>query len=50
MITETEDNDGYRPLPCTLMRGSTSRGPFFLASNLPTDIAKRDQKNIQNPK
>ena len=25
------------------MRGGTSRGPFFLESDLPTDVAKRDQ-------
>ena len=29
-------------IPCTLMRGGTSRGPFFLASHLPRDPAKRD--------
>lgn len=30
-------------VPCVLMRGGTSRGPFFLASDLPTDIARRDE-------
>lgn len=29
-------------LPCTLMRGGTSRGPFFLAKDLPVDPAARD--------
>lgn len=29
-------------IPCTLMRGGTSRGPFFLASDLPADTAGRD--------
>lgn len=29
-------------IPCTLMRGGTSRGPFFLASHLPRDPHKRD--------
>lgn len=29
-------------IPCVLMRGGTSRGPFFLASDLPQDIAQRD--------
>jgi 2-methylaconitate cis-trans-isomerase PrpF len=29
-------------VPCVLMRGGTSRGPFFLASDLPTDPAARD--------
>ncbi len=30
-------------IPCTLMRGGTSKGPFFLASDLPTDVALRDR-------
>ncbi len=30
-------------IPCVLMRGGTSRGPFFLANHLPTDIALRDE-------
>lgn len=29
-------------IPCTLMRGGTSRGPFFLASHLPHDPRERD--------
>ena len=29
-------------IPCVLMRGGTSRGPFFLASDLPADTATRD--------
>ena len=31
-----------RSIPCLFMRGGTSRGPFFLESDLPTDIAQRD--------
>lgn len=31
------------PIPCYLMRGGTSRGPFFLASDLPADVATRDK-------
>ena len=31
-----------RRIPCVLMRGGTSRGPYFLASDLPSDPAKRD--------
>jgi hypothetical protein len=31
-----------RRIPCTLMRGGTSRGPFFLASDLPRDRQERD--------
>ncbi|MEL5879158.1 4-oxalomesaconate tautomerase [Cereibacter sphaeroides] len=30
-------------IPCVLMRGGTSRGPFFLASDLPADRAERDR-------
>jgi 4-oxalomesaconate tautomerase len=30
------------PIPCALMRGGTSKGPFFLASDLPADRALRD--------
>jgi 4-oxalomesaconate tautomerase len=29
-------------IPCYFMRGGTSRGPFFLASDLPADIPTRD--------
>jgi 4-oxalomesaconate tautomerase len=30
-------------IPCIFMRGGTSRGPFFKASDLPEDIATRDR-------
>ena len=30
------------PIPCVLMRGGTSKGPFFLASDLPSDPVQRD--------
>ena len=30
-------------ISCTLMRGGTSKGPFFLASDLPADIPTRDR-------
>ncbi|CAN7357445.1 4-oxalomesaconate tautomerase [Pseudoduganella sp. LjRoot289] len=30
-------------IPCMLIRGGTSKGPFFLASDLPADPALRDQ-------
>ncbi len=30
-------------IPCTLMRGGTSRGPYFLAGELPADDATRDR-------
>jgi 2-methylaconitate cis-trans-isomerase PrpF len=29
-------------IPCVLMRGGTSRGPYFLASDLPAELATRD--------
>jgi 2-methylaconitate cis-trans-isomerase PrpF len=29
-------------IPCVMMRGGTSRGPFFLAADLPTNPAERD--------
>lgn len=32
-----------KTIPCWLMRGGTSKGPFFLARDLPTDIAERDR-------
>jgi len=30
-------------IPCLLMRGGTSKGPYFRADDLPTDIATRDR-------
>lgn len=30
-------------IPCVLMRGGTSRGPYFLASDLPSEAIERDQ-------
>ncbi|MDH5412163.1 MAG: 4-oxalomesaconate tautomerase, partial [Alphaproteobacteria bacterium] len=30
-------------IPCVIMRGGTSRGPYFKASDLPSDIAERDR-------
>lgn len=30
-------------IPCLFMRGGTSRGPFFLESDLPADIASRNR-------
>jgi 2-methylaconitate cis-trans-isomerase PrpF len=29
-------------IPCVLMRGGTSRGPYFLASDVPSDVPTRD--------
>jgi 4-oxalomesaconate tautomerase len=36
------DSD-LRAIPCTLMRGGTSRGPFFVESDLPQDTAARNR-------
>lgn len=30
-------------IPCVLMRGGTSKGPFFLATDLPADASERDK-------
>lgn len=34
--------DDLQRIPCVLMRGGTSKGPFFLRSDLPADTAQRD--------
>lgn len=34
---------GLVKIPCVLMRGGTSRGPYFLESDLPADAAARDR-------
>ena len=36
-----------RAIPCVLMRGGTSRGPYFLASDLPSDPKARDEVLLQ---
>jgi 2-methylaconitate cis-trans-isomerase PrpF len=36
-----------RRIPCVLMRGGTSRGPFLLADDLPPDEARRDAVLMQ---
>ena len=33
----------FRPVPCLFMRGGSSRGPFFLADDLPDEVAARDR-------
>ena len=32
-----------RAIPCIIMRGGTSKGPYFMAKDLPSDPALRDQ-------
>lgn len=34
-------------IPCVLMRGGTSRGPYFISSDLPSDEARRDEILLQ---
>lgn len=41
-IMETAHSD-MRAVPCMLMRGGTSRGPFFVEADLPADPALRDR-------
>ena len=36
-------NERQTAIPCTLMRGGTSKGPFFLARDLPADEKTRDR-------
>jgi 4-oxalomesaconate tautomerase len=38
-----DSHSDLRPVPCLLMRGGTSRGPFFLESDLPAMQPARDQ-------
>jgi 2-methylaconitate cis-trans-isomerase PrpF len=39
-------NDLIR-IPCVMMRGGTSKGPFFLSRDLPTDPVERDRLLIE---
>jgi 4-oxalomesaconate tautomerase len=39
----TDHHSDLVPVPCILMRGGTSRGPFFLEAELPSEPALRDQ-------
>lgn len=39
----TDHHSDLVPVPCILMRGGTSRGPFFLESELPSDPVLRDR-------
>jgi 4-oxalomesaconate tautomerase len=36
-------NKAERKIPCTFMRGGTSKGPFFDMRDLPTNVAERDK-------
>lgn len=41
-MTAHAPND-FSKIPCVLMRGGTSRGPYFLETDLPADPAARDR-------
>ena len=34
---------GHISIPCLVMRGGTSKGPYFKAEDLPSDVASRDR-------
>lgn len=42
-VNQAALNKSERRIPCTFMRGGTSKGPFFDMRDLPTDIAARDK-------
>ena len=42
LVNTIIEND-QRAIPCMLMRGGTSRGPFFLEADLPRDPAARER-------
>lgn len=43
----TRMSNDLTSIPCVLMRGGTSKGPFFLASDLPADTAARDRLLVE---
>ncbi len=43
LIKEPQSDMMQKPIPALFMRGGTSRGPFFLESDLPSDTAARDR-------
>lgn len=40
---DSQPSDDLIRIPCVLMRGGTSKGPFFLAADLPAEPARRDE-------
>src|SRR5713226_4268043 len=42
-VQYVSENPMQTPIPCLFMRGGTSRGPFFKASDLPADLPTRDK-------
>ena len=43
LLRNTAMNPSQVAIPCIVMRGGTSKGPYFMASDLPADPALRDQ-------
>lgn len=43
MLSKARKPSMQKPIPCSIMRGGTSKGLYFLADDLPTDIKKRNQ-------
>jgi 4-oxalomesaconate tautomerase len=43
VIPDVSENPMQTAIPCLFMRGGTSRGPFFKASDLPSDRPTRDK-------
>jgi len=43
MTTDFDNESDLRAIPCMLMRGGTSRGPFFAESDLPQEREARDR-------
>jgi 4-oxalomesaconate tautomerase len=43
MHADFQANSEQQAIPCSIMRGGTSKGLYFLAEDLPTDPALRDQ-------
>ena len=43
MQTSRHSNNNSLRVPCVLMRGGTSRGPFFLEADLPRDPKERER-------
>lgn len=41
-MSTLKQSQKQQAVPCMLMRGGTSRGPFFKAEDLPADLAARD--------
>lgn len=43
MLSKARKPNMQKPIPCSIMRGGTSKGLYFLADDLPADIKERNQ-------